>query len=215
MAEKTNLQPLKPQGPMEMIKWMVCLLFLLPVTSLSQNRMRTLKAPPAPTPIEVKERTIQDLLYFPFSCITTPMPNQEVARQEVINTFGTCESININPGLHAGAAFDFTYNGVAIGDCYYSWYDDRTWYDFYFRTKREADQFYNSLVKDIQRAGIPITKDNIYGGMSNRKRPISIFKWVFVSPVVKVKEVGPSNIETADVVGMYKVEFGVYKRKSK
>ena len=31
----------------------------------------------------------------------------------------------------------------------------------------------------------------------------------------KVKEAGPSNIETADVVGMYKVELSVYKRKVK
>ncbi len=69
------------------------------------------------------------------------------------------------------------------------------------------------MVKDIQSAGIPLTKDKIYGGMSNRKKPVSIFKWVYVVPSVKVKEAGPSNIETEDVVGMYKVEFGVYKRK--
>ena len=51
--------------------------------------------------------------------------------------------------------------------------------------------------------------------MSNRKKPVSIFKWVYVATPVKVKEVGPSNIETAEVVGMYKVELGVYKRKLK
>jgi hypothetical protein len=71
------------------------------------------------------------------------------------------------------------------------------------------------VVKDIQSAGIPLTKDNIYGGMSNRKKPISVFKWVYVNLPVKVKEVCPVNIETADVVGMYKVELGVYKRKRK
>ena len=71
------------------------------------------------------------------------------------------------------------------------------------------------MVKDIQSAGIPLTKDNVYGGMSNRKKPISIFKWVSVEPPVKIKEASPSNIETADVVGMYKVELAVYKRKRK
>ena len=68
------------------------------------------------------------------------------------------------------------------------------------------------MVKDIQKAGIPLTKDTVYGGMSNRRRPVSIFKWVSVVEPVKVKEAGPSNIETPDVVGMYKVELGVYKK---
>ena len=49
--------------------------------------------------------------------------------------------------------------------------------------------------------------------MSNRKKPVSVFKWVNVSSPVKVKAVSPSNIETADVVGMYKVEMGVMKKK--
>ena len=70
------------------------------------------------------------------------------------------------------------------------------------------------MVKDIQNAGIPLTKDKIYGGMSNRKRPISIFKWVYVATPVRVKAADSTNIESADVVGMYKVELGVYKRKS-
>ena len=62
-------------------------------------------------------------------------------------------------------------------------------------------------------AGIPLTKDKVYGGMSNRRKPVSIFKWVYVDPPVKVKEASSANIETADVVGMYKVELGVYKKK--
>jgi len=37
---------------------------------------------------------------------------------------------------------------------------------------------------------------------------------VSVEAPVKVKEVSPSNIETADVVGMYKVELGVKKKKN-
>ena len=185
------------------------------VSSMAQNRVGNLKAPAAPTAIENKDRTIHDLLYFPFSCINAKMSTRDLARQEVMNTFGSCETINGNPGLHANGSFDFSYRGVTIGICNYDWMDDRTWYDFYFKTKNEADQFYNNTVKDIQRAGIPLTKDNIYGGMSNRKKPVSIFKWVFVVPAVKVKEADASNIDTPDVVGMYKVEVGVYKRKKR
>ena len=198
---------------MNISKILVAFLLLVSASAVAQNRKGVLKAPSAPTPIEYKERTIQDLLYFPFSCIDDPMPTREVAWQVITDTFGTCETINGYPGLHASGAFDFSYRGVTIGICNYDWMDDRTWYDFFFFTKNEADQFYNNMVKDIQSAGIPLTKDNIYGGMSNRKKPISIFKWVYVAVPVKVKEAGPSNIETADVVGMYKVELGVYKRK--
>ena len=200
---------------MNISKLFLIVLLWLPVSSVAQNRVGTLKAPSVPTPIEIRERTIRDLLYFPFSCISDPMTTRELAWQVVENTFGTCEAINGSPGLHAGGAYDFTYRGVAIGLCYYSWYGDRTWYDFFFSSKNEADQFYNNLVKDIQNVGIPLTKDKIYGGMSNRKKPVSVFKWVYVFPPVKVKKPGPSNIEPVDAVGKYKVELGVYKRKLK
>ena len=195
------------------MKLIVILLLLWPVSMMAQNSKDSGKTPAVPTHIDVKERTIRDLLYFPFSCINAYMPTRESAWQEITDTFGTCETINGYPGLHAGAAFDFTYRGAQIGICCYDWMDNRTWYDFFFKTKAEADQFYNDLVKDIQGVGIPLTKDNIYGGMSNRKKPVSVFKWVSVVPPEKVKEVGPSNIETADMVGMYKVDLGVYKKK--
>lgn len=189
------------------------LMFFVPVDAYAQNGASGLKAPSTPTQIEVRERTISDLLYFPFSCVEVPMPTREEAWQVVTDTFGNCESINLHPGLHAGASFDFTYRGTPIGICYYDWYDKRTFYDFFFETKKEADEFYNSLVDDIRGAGIPLTKDTIYGGMSNRKKPVSIFKWVSVDAPVKVKEVSPSNIETADHVGKYKVELGITKKK--
>lgn len=172
------------------------------------------KTPAIPTHIDVKERTIQDLLYFPFTCINAYMPTREIAWQQVMDTFNTCETINGYPGLHAGESFDFTYRGVPIGICFYDWYDNRTWYLFFFNAKKEADEFYRHLVNDVQGAGIPLTQDKIYGGMSNRKKPVSIFKWVSINPPAKVKKVSPSNIETADVVGMYKVELGVMKRKT-
>lgn len=171
-----------------------------------------MKAPATPTPVGDTERTIHDLLYFPFTCLNAHMPTREIAWQEVTDTFGTCESINGCPGLHAGDALDFTYRSVPIGMCYYDWFDRRTWYHFYFESKEEADQFYHQLVADIRHAGIPLSKDKVYGDMSNRTRPISVFKWVNVAAPEKITGAGPSNIETADVVGMYKVELGVMKK---
>ena len=198
---------------MEIIKLLVLFMLMLPATIMAQHGVGNQETPAIPTHIDVKERTIRDLLYFPFSCINAYMPTKETAWQEITDTFGTCETINMNPGLHASGAFDFTYRGVTIGICFYDWYDNVTWYDFFFNTKAEADQFYNNLVKDVKGAGIPLTPDKIYGGMSNRKKPVSVFKWVSVETPVKVKEVSPSNIETADVVGMYKVEMGVRKKR--
>ena len=93
------------------------------------------KTPAIPTHIDVKERTIQDLLYFPFTCINAYMPTREIAWQQVMDTFNTCETINGYPGLHAGESFDFTYRGVPIGICFYDWYDNRTWYLFFFNAK--------------------------------------------------------------------------------
>ena len=193
----------------------VVFMLLSAAPAVAQQRVGTIKAPAAPTPVEQKERTIQDLLYFPFSCIEANMSTQELAWQEVKNTFGTCETINGCPGLHASGSFDFSYRGRTIAICFYNWMEDKTWYDFFFQEKKEAEQFYNAMVKDVRAAGIPLTKDKIYGGMSNRKKPVSIFKWVSVEEPVKVKEASPSNIETQDVVGMYKVELGVYKKKRK
>ena len=194
----------------------VVIFMLLSITpAVAQQRVGTIKKPAAPTPMEQKERTIQDLLFFPFSCIEANMSTQESAWQEVKNTFGTCENINGSPGLHANSSFDFSYRGRTIAICFYNWMDDKTWYDFFFQEKKDAEQFYNDMVKDVRAAGIPLTKDKLYGGMSNRKKPVSIFKWVSVEAPVKVKEASPSNIEPADVVGMYKVELSVYKKKRK
>ncbi len=177
------------------------------------NSRATLKAPATPTHVGDSERTIQDMLYFPFSCLNAYMPTREIAQQEVMDTFGACENINGYPGLHAGGTFDFTYRGVPIGMCYYDWYDNRTWYHFYFDTKAEADQFYNHLVADVRSAGIPLNRDKVYGGMSNRSHPVSVFKWVNVDTPVLVKKADEANMDTPAVVGKYKVEFGVMKKK--
>ena len=179
-------------------------------TKVRQNQLKT---PASPSPVGDTDRTIKDLLYFPFSCLNCTVSSVEQIRQEIIDTFGTCETINMMPGLHySNDAFDFTYRSVPIGVCYYDWYNNRCWYNFYFNTKAEANRFKTTLINDIQRAGIPLTKDNIYGGMSNRKKPVSIFKWVYVNDPEIVKEDNGSNIVTPDVVGMYMIELGIYKQ---
>ena len=83
-------------------------MFLMPTNAHAQNRTGDLKAPSSPTQIEVRERTISDLLYFPFSCVEDPMPTREQAWQVVTDIFGNCESVNHYPGLHAGVTFDLT-----------------------------------------------------------------------------------------------------------
>ena len=172
-----------------------------------------LKAPSSPTPIDVKERTIKDLLYFPYGCLSDNISSSEEAKEQLTEAFGSYEKVNgVYYGLHINDTYDYTYRGAPIGLCYADWFDNRHWYLFYFDSKADADRFYANTVSDIKNVGIPLTTDKIYGGMSNRTRPVSIFKWVSVTPPAKVKEADESNINHADVVGMYVVELGVYKR---
>ena len=202
-------------------------IFLMPSSADAQNRTgkkrakttvrktvgTALRAPSSPTSLDVKERTIKDLLYFPFGCLSHEVNTPEEAREQLTEVFGSCEKINGYEGLHINGAYDFTYRGMPIGLCYADRYNDnRQWYLFYFDSKAEADRFFTIIVNDIKGAGIPLTKDKLYGGMSNRTRPVSIFKWVSVAPPEMVKEADESNIHHADVVGMYVVELGVYKR---
>ncbi|MBP5388076.1 MAG: hypothetical protein J6Y97_11905 [Prevotella sp.] len=206
-------------------------LFLVPSSAEAQNRTgakrtkttvrkpaRTaqapsLRAPSSPTPIDVKERTIKDLLYFPFGCLPHEVSTPEETQEQLVETFGSYEKVNGYEGLHINDTYNFTYCGVPIGLCYADRFEDnRQWYLFYFDTKADADRFYAHIISDIKDAGIPLTKDKIYGGMSNRTRPISIFKWVSVTPPEKVKEADGSNINRTDDVGKYVVELGVYKK---
>ena len=165
-----------------------------------------------PTPVGDSERTIEDLLFYPFSCLNATFSSVEAVRQEIIDTFGSCESVNLSPGLHYGDAFDFTYQGVPIGVCYYDWTNDRCWYCFYFDTKAEAMIFQVNLANDIRAIGIPLAWDKIFGGVSNRSKPVSIFKWVSITDPEFIKMADTSNIDTPDVIGKYKVELGVYKK---
>ena len=142
--------------------------------------------PATPSPVETKERTIKDLLYFPYSCLPANVSNAEEAQNMLTNYFGSCERVdNVYYGLHRNDSFDYTYRGVPIGLTFYDWFDNRQWYHFYFA----------------------------YGGVSNRSRSLQYFKSVYIFPPMIVKEADAANIHRADVVGKYQVEFGVYKKK--
>ena len=143
--------------------------------------------PATPSPVETKERTIKDLLYFPYSCLPADVSNAEEAQNMLTNYFG--------------------------GLTFYDWFDNRQWYHFYFDTMAEAMKFYNALAVDLKGVGIPMTKDKAYGGVSNRSRSLQYFKSVYIFPPMIVKEADAANIHRADVVGKYQVEFGVYKKK--
>lgn len=191
-------------------------LLFFPVSADAQNKNvgKELQQPSSPSPIDKSERTIKDLLFFPYGCLPQTISNAEEAKEMLESTFGTSEKVNnVYLGLHKGSSYNYTYRGIPIGLCYIDWLDNREWYEFYFDSKAEAQQFYTRLSNDVTNAGILLTKDKVYGGMSNRKRPISIFKWVYVSPPAMIKEIVGNNIHLPDNVGKYVVEFGVYKKR--
>ena len=170
------------------------------------------QVPSSPTSLEVRERTVKDLLYFPFGGLTGRMDSYEAVQQRMTETFEACERINGCPGLHCRGTYDYTYRGVPIGVAFFDYADNRMWYHFYFDSQAEARRFYTNLSQDIIGAGIPLRTDKVYGGLSNRNHPVGVFKWVYVNEPVKVTEADGSNINGQDVVGMYEVEMGVYKK---
>lgn len=173
-----------------------------------------LYCPSDPTPMEIKERTIRDLLYFPYGCLSGMIDEWNEARKALIDNFGGYEMINgIHPGLRKGKKYNYTYKNFPIEISNIDYTDDRHWYYFYFYTRTEAENFYKQLKEDVLKAGIPIEYDEIFGGHSNRTHPISIFKWVYISPTYKIKEA--DSIHNSTAIGLYCVEFGVYKRKNR
>ena len=171
-----------------------------------------LQAPSTPTSINVRERTIKDLLYFSYACLPNKITNEKDALEELTSLFGSYENINLfYPGMRHSTSYDYTYQGVNIGIAHKDWDDNRSWYLFYFDNSTDATNFYQRMVDDIIAQGIPLTKDKIYGNMSNRNNPVSIFKWVYVDSPVKIREA--NSIHNADAIGKYCVTLGVYKRK--
>lgn len=174
-----------------------------------------LHAPSAPSPRTTKARTIGDLLYFPYGCLTSDVNSKEKAKQALESLYGRCETINgFYKGLHYDdTSFFYTYKGTPIGVVFIDWSDNRTFYGFYLNSKAEADNFYATMMKDLKAAGIPLTFDKAYGNMSNRKHPVSIFTWVYVDKPKKITSDNLCcNINLPQNVGQYVVEVGVFKR---
>lgn len=205
---------------------LAAVLFLsIPSSSLAQNRNANRRSvvksrskvnvpqrPATPSPVSEKERKIKDLLFFPYGCLPNTVTTAESAAEKLSELFGSCENINGGIGLHHSPAFDFSYKGATIGLCYYDWFYNRQWYEFFFDTKADALKFYSTLTNDISQAGLPMKKDRIYGGMSTRNRSVSIFKEVYVFMPSLVKVADQSNIHRPEVVGKYVVEMGVYRK---
>ncbi len=209
-----------------MLLFTAVVLFLAPSTALAQKKEKrngdgkayvaaSIIKPAPPTPMSVRERNIRDLLYYPYGCLPAEVDTREEAQAGLTEAFGGAEIINGDIGIHANEAFDYTYLGVQISVCYASWFDNRHWYHFYFDSRKAAEDFYVKCVAEIKSVGIPLTKDKIYGGVSNRKHPVYIFKWVSVSTPTIVKDAYGGNIYTPDVVGKYCVELAVYKRPAR
>lgn len=171
------------------------------------------KRPSNLSQIDVKQRTVNDLLYLPYGAMPIDPENEEEAIGLLKTFFGDFERVNgIYVGLHANESYAYTYRDVPIGLVYVDWFNNRTWYEFYFDTKPLAQSFYNSLVSDLRNAGIPMNVDKVYGGMSSRGKKSAQFKNVYVFAPAFVKEADTSNIHRSDVVGKYYVEFGIYKK---
>ena len=61
---------------MRIIKLVLFFLLLLPASTIAQNSAGVQKAPAVPTHIDVKERTIKDLLYFRMTFSSAPRPKR-------------------------------------------------------------------------------------------------------------------------------------------
>lgn len=169
--------------------------------------------PASPTSITTRNRSIRDLLYFPYGCLPKEIDTKEEAQDALSSYFGLYEVINVFCiGLHRNLHFNYSYKNVPIGVSFTDWNENNHWFRFYLKTREEADKFYNSLIKDVINVGIPLKKDKVYGNYSNRKKPVSIFQWVYVDPPRKVEKADNANVDITDYVGMYFVELGVYKK---
>ena len=168
--------------------------------------------PSAVSPLSQCERTLRDLLYFPLGVLPETVITKEGVRKALTNAFGSAETINaFSVGLHRNARFSYTYLGEPI-EIAYSEMDSprRSWFRFYFKSYDAAERFVEAVGADMKANGIPVTKDKIYGGYSNRNKPVGIFKWVGVDQPTKVKEADNCNLNRADMVGKFVVEINVY-----
>jgi hypothetical protein len=171
--------------------------------------------PAGPSPIGRRERTLGDLLFFPLATLPDKsMPSNDDVRAAVREAFGSCETINaLQVGLHRSSNFDYTYRGAQIAVAstqHFTGDPDQSWFYFVFDSRSKADAFSKTLREDLIAAGLPMTKDKIYGGWSTRTKKTPYFKWVYVDDPKHCTKADNSNLLTSDMVGKYYVEMGVY-----
>ena len=71
------------------------ILLSFPVSADAQKKTvgKKLQQPSSPSSIDKKERTIKDLLFFPYGCLSSTISNADEAREMLSSTFGTISSI--------------------------------------------------------------------------------------------------------------------------
>ena len=180
-----------------------------------------LHTPEGPTSIDIKERNIRDLLYFPYGCFATDIDTEEKAKKVLTDKFGLYESDDQDHiGIHLSEKYDFTYRGIPIGRCImgFQWY--KGFYNFlyfYFTSKKDADKFYSLLVGDIKKVGVVLNDHGKYGFHIEKEQTTSFFRDVRVYPAERIdnKDEQNQSVNKKDFVGMYCVMLWIERSRSR
>lgn len=172
--------------------------------------------------IQVKERTIKDLLLLPYGCLSKEIDNKKKAENALTKHFGSYEIIdNYAVGLHRSEKYDFSYRGTPIGVSYIAWVEEEhpssLWrYIFYFQTRNEAESFCSIIAKDIIDAGIPLKRNKTSGIMSYSDYTLNDINEVQVWHPIQVKENDADirlNEHKQDNVGMFYVNLLIRRKQ--
>ena len=195
------------------MKKIAFILLMLAATVTAVAKPPILEPREAPSPLNVTERSASDILFYPYTFMPYDINTKERALPYLETAFGEYEIVNGGIGYHRSDVFSYTFLGRPIEICYVDWYDNRHYYYFVFDTYAEAATFAAEAAKALTAEGLPLKPDKTYGGVSNRNKPIGIFKWVYVSDPVKVNANQVTDtLYTTDYVGKYVVDIGIYKR---
>ena len=180
-----------------------------------------LHTPEGPTSIDIKERNIRDLLYFPYGCFATDIDTEEKAKKVLTDKFGLYESDDQDHiGIHLSEKYDFTYRGIPIGRCImgFQWYKGfYNFFYFYFTSKKDADKFYSLLVGDIKKVGVVLNDHGKYGFHIEKEQTTSFFRDVRVYPAERIdnKDEQNQSVNKKDFVGMYCVMLWIERSRSR
>ena len=172
--------------------------------------------------IQVKERTIKELLLLPYGCLSKEIDNSKKAEEALTKYFGSYEIIdNYAVGLHRSEKFDFSYRGTPIGVSYITWDEEEQlgsfWcYIFYFQTRNEAESFSSIIAKDIIDAGIPLKKDKTLGVMSYSDYTLNDINEVQVWNSIQIEENDYDirlNVHKKENVGMFYVKLLIRRKQ--